>query len=88
MTMLHSDNLQSGQLDVFSYRNPHTRDVQLVRLFTGEELHAYLLVVPPGGRIERHTHENKHELFDVLEPSPMYSHASSKMKARRRPSSF
>lgn len=67
MTMLHLDNLQAGQLDVFSYCNPHTRDVQLVRLFSGEELHAYLLVVPPGGRIERHTHENKHELFDVLE---------------------
>lgn len=65
--MLQPDNLQAGQLDVFSYRNRYTRDVRLVRLFTGEELHAYLLIVPPGGRVERHTHENKHELFDVLE---------------------
>ncbi len=65
--MLQSDSLQSGQINVFSYRNPHTRDVQLVRLFAGEELHAYLLVVPPGGAITRHAHENKHELFDVLE---------------------
>jgi len=67
--MLQTDTLQSGQLNVFSYRNTHTRDIQLVRLFTGEEMHAYLLVVPPGAAIERHTHENKHELFDVLEGS-------------------
>jgi mannose-6-phosphate isomerase-like protein (cupin superfamily) len=65
--MFQPDMLQSGQLNVFSYRNTHTRDVQLVRLFAGEELHAYLLVVPPGSAIECHTHENKHELFDVLE---------------------
>lgn len=65
--MLHTEMLQSGQLNVFSFRNTHTRDVQLVRLFAGEELHAYLLVIPPGASIERHTHENKHELFDVLE---------------------
>ena len=40
--------LQSGQLNIYSFRNTHTRDVQLVRLFEGEELHAYLLVVPPA----------------------------------------
>ncbi len=59
--------LQPGQLNIYSYRNPHARNVQLVRLFEGEELHAYLLVVPPGAEISRHTHENKHEIFDVLE---------------------
>jgi mannose-6-phosphate isomerase-like protein (cupin superfamily) len=59
--------LHSGQLNVYSFRNAHTRDVQLVRLFEGEELHAYLLVVPPGAEISRHAHENKHEIFDVLE---------------------
>ena len=59
--------LQSGQLNIYSFRNTHTRDVQLVRLFEGEELHAYLLVVPPGAEISRHAHENKHEIFDVLE---------------------
>lgn len=58
---------QPGALNVYSYRNACTRDVQLVRLFRGEEMHAYLLVVPPGAVIERHIHENKHELFDVLE---------------------
>lgn len=58
---------QPGALNVYSYRNARTRDVQLVRLFRGEEMHAYLLVVPPGAMIERHIHENKHELFDVLE---------------------
>jgi mannose-6-phosphate isomerase-like protein (cupin superfamily) len=26
-----------------------------------------LLVVPPGASIDRHVHENKHELFDVIE---------------------
>ncbi|MBE2240876.1 MAG: cupin domain-containing protein [Caldilineaceae bacterium] len=65
--MMELDTLQAGQINVFSYRNVHARDVQLVRLFAGEELHAYLLVVPPGGAIESHVHENKHELFDVLE---------------------
>lgn len=65
--MIQPDMLQSGQLNVFSFRNAHTRDIQLVRLFRGEEMHAYLLVVPPGAAIERHAHENKHELFDVLE---------------------
>jgi quercetin dioxygenase-like cupin family protein len=64
--------LQSGQLNVFSFRNAHTRDIQLVRLFHGEEMHAYLLVVPPGAAIERHTHENKHELFDVLEGQGLF----------------
>lgn len=67
--MAHIDSTPSGYLNVFSYRNTHTRDIQLVRLFAGEEMHAYLLVVPPGAAIERHTHENKHELFDVLEGS-------------------
>lgn len=65
--MLPVDSLQSGQLNALSFRNIHTRDIQLVRLFRGEELHAYLLVVPPGASIDRHIHENKHELFDVIE---------------------
>lgn len=65
--MLPVDSLQAGQLNALSFRNTHTRDIQLVRLFRGEELHAYLLVVPPGASIDRHVHENKHELFDVIE---------------------
>ena len=63
---------QSGQLNIHSFRNRHTRDVQLVRLFASEELHAYLLVVPPGGHIDTHTHENKHEIFDVYEGSGVF----------------
>ena len=61
--------LQPGQLNIYSLRNPQVREAQLVRLFEGEEIHAYMLVVPPGGHIERHSHENKHEIFDVLEGS-------------------
>ena len=61
--------LQPGQLNIYSLRNPQVREAQLVRLFAGEEIHAYMLVVPPGGHIERHSHENKHEIFDVLEGS-------------------
>lgn len=61
--------LQSGQLNIYSLRNNNAREAQLVRLFEGEEIRAYMLVVPPGVCIERHSHENKHEIFDVLEGS-------------------
>ncbi|MBP8294282.1 MAG: cupin domain-containing protein [Caldilineaceae bacterium] len=61
--------LQPGQLNIYSLRNPHVREAQLVRLFEGEEIHAYMLVMPPGARVEPHSHENKHEIFDVLEGS-------------------
>jgi quercetin dioxygenase-like cupin family protein len=68
MTMLQSDNLQAGQLDMFSYRNPHTRDVQLVRLFRRRgDARLSAGRAARRSQIERHTHENKHELFDVLE---------------------
>ncbi len=57
--------MQSGQLNVFSFRNQNTDDIQHVRLFECEELRAYLVVMPPGATIEHATHANKHELFDV-----------------------
>jgi quercetin dioxygenase-like cupin family protein len=65
--------LQSGQLNVFSFRNPNTTAVQNVRLFECEEMRAYLVVVPPGAAIEMHAHANTHELFDVLEGEGVFT---------------
>ncbi|MBW7885098.1 MAG: cupin domain-containing protein [Caldilineaceae bacterium] len=59
--------LHSGQLDIYSYRNANAHEIQLVRLFECEELRAYMLVMPPGSRIDAHIHENEHELFDVVD---------------------
>lgn len=67
--MMQANLLQAGQLNIYSLRNANAREAQLVRLFDGEEIHAYLLVVPPGVQIAGHSHENKHEIFDVLEGS-------------------
>jgi quercetin dioxygenase-like cupin family protein len=59
--------MSSGQLNVFSFRNPNTDTIQNVRLFEHEELRAWLVVMPPGATIETHSHANSHELFDVVE---------------------
>jgi mannose-6-phosphate isomerase-like protein (cupin superfamily) len=67
--MMQANLPQAGQLNIYSLRNANAREAQLVRLFDGEEIHAYLLVVPPGEQIARHSHENKHEIFDVVEGS-------------------
>jgi len=57
----------AGQLNIFSYKNSNATEIQNVRLFTCEEMHAYLVVVPPGGAIANHVHADAHELFDVVE---------------------
>lgn len=57
----------SGQLNIFSYKNVNATEIQNVRLFTCEEMHAYLVVIPPGGVVEEHVHGSAHELFDVVE---------------------
>lgn len=58
---------QSGQLNIFSYKNANASEIRNVRLFECEELRAYLVVVPPGGVIEEHVHASAHELFDVID---------------------
>ena len=59
--------MPSGQLNVFSYRNQNTSDIQQVRLFECDELRACLVVMPPGAAIETHAHAQCNELFDVVE---------------------
>lgn len=59
--------MQSGQLNVYSFRNQNTTAIQKVRLFECDEMRAYLVVMPPGAAIESHAHANMHELFDVIE---------------------
>ncbi len=56
-----------GQLNIHSYRNQNSREVQTVRLFHHQELRAELLVLPPGTTVEWHTHERHAELLDVVE---------------------
>ena len=41
----------AGQLNIHSYKNPHSLEVQTVPLFARHELQAQLVVVPPGGSI-------------------------------------
>jgi quercetin dioxygenase-like cupin family protein len=57
----------SGQLNIHSFRNPHSRQVQTVALFQHDELQAELVVVPPGATIPIHQHATQDELFDVIE---------------------
>lgn len=59
--------MHSGQLNIYSYRNAHTNEIQNVRLFECEELRAYLVVMPPGDQIAPHVHDNSHEIFDVID---------------------
>lgn len=56
-----------GQLNIHSYRNQHSRDVQTVRLFHHQELRAELLVLPPGTTVDWHSHQQHAELLDVVE---------------------
>lgn len=65
--------MPSGQLNVFSFRNPNTDTIQNVRLFEHEELRVYLVVLPPGATIEGHSHANSHELFDVVEGTGQFT---------------
>ena len=59
--------MQSGQLNVFSFRNQNTSDIQQVRPFECDELRACLVVMPPGATIDTHAHAQCNELFDVVE---------------------
>lgn len=56
-----------GQLNVNYYQPPHLHGIHHVRLHAHEELRAELVVLPVGASIPSHSHENAHELFDVLE---------------------
>ncbi|GIV78829.1 cupin domain-containing protein [Litorilinea aerophila] len=58
-----------GQLNIHSYKNLRSQEIQQVPLFQHEELHAELLVIPPGQSIGRHSHPDRHELLDVVEGS-------------------
>jgi quercetin dioxygenase-like cupin family protein len=64
--------LNTGQLNIHSYKNPRSRAVQTVALFTCEELRAELVVLPPGAHITRHSHARQHELFDVIEGAGVF----------------
>ncbi len=65
--------MQPGQLDVYSFRNQNTNDIQNVRLFECDEMRAYLVVMPPGSTIETHVHANTNELFDVIEGEGLFT---------------
>jgi quercetin dioxygenase-like cupin family protein len=65
--------MASGQLNVFSFRNPNTDSIQNVRLFEHDELRVYLVVLPPGATIEGHSHADSHELFDVVEGAGQFT---------------
>jgi quercetin dioxygenase-like cupin family protein len=55
------------QLNIYGMVNSTSKEIQHVRLFECEELKAELVVMPPGTAGEWHSHENVHELFDVIE---------------------
>jgi len=57
----------AGQLNIHSYKNTHSLEVQTVPLFARHELRAQLVVVPPGGSIAPHRHDHADALFDVIE---------------------
>ncbi len=59
--------IDTGQLNIHSYKNLHTQAIQTVPLYTVDELRADLVVMPPGARVNVHTHARQHELFDVVE---------------------
>src|SRR5690606_34485486 len=63
----HQNMTLGGQLNIHSYRNQNSREVQTVRLFHHQELRAELLVLPPGTTVEWHTPERHAELLDVVE---------------------
>ncbi len=63
----------SGQLNIHSFRNPHSRQVQTVSLFQHDEIHAELVVVPPGATIDAHQHATQDELFDVVEGEGVFA---------------
>lgn len=56
-----------GQLNIHSYRIPGSLTIQHTPLFALEEIRADLVIMPPGGLIGWHSHENSHELFDVMD---------------------
>ena len=63
----------NGQLNIHSFRNPHNHEVQSVSLFRHDELHAQMVVVPPGGTIQAHIHADQDELFDVVEGQGIFT---------------
>lgn len=63
----------SGQLNIHSFRNRNSHGIQSVSLFQHEEIHAQMVVVPPGGTIAVHTHHDQDELFDVVEGEGVFT---------------
>lgn len=59
--------IDTGQLNIHSYKNLHSRAIQTVALYTVDELRAELVVLPPGATVQEHSHARLHELFDVVE---------------------
>lgn len=59
--------IDTGQLNIHSYKNLHSRAIQTVALYTVDELRAELVVLPPGATVQEHSHTRLHELFDVIE---------------------
>ncbi len=56
-----------GELNIKAYQPHRPGGVVATSLFSHEELHADLVVLPPHSEISPHTHENENELFDVIE---------------------
>jgi mannose-6-phosphate isomerase-like protein (cupin superfamily) len=63
----------NGQLNIHSFRNPHSHQIQSVSLFRHDELHAQMVVVPPGENIGDHIHGDQDELFDVIEGQGVFT---------------
>ncbi|RIK55272.1 MAG: hypothetical protein DCC57_05585 [Chloroflexi bacterium] len=59
--------IDTGQLNIHSYKNLHSRAIQTVALYAVDELRAELVVLPPGAVVQEHSHARLHELFDVVE---------------------
>lgn len=58
---------QSGQLNIHSYKNRHSRQVRSVALFGHHEMHADLVLVPPGETVAWTTDAENDMLIDVVE---------------------
>jgi mannose-6-phosphate isomerase-like protein (cupin superfamily) len=58
---------QSGQLNIHSYKNRHSRQVRSVALFGHNEMHADLVLVPPKEAVAWKMDAEHDTLFDVVE---------------------
>lgn len=59
-------NPSFGELNIQAYKPHHPEGVVLTRLFEHEEMSALMVVLPPHTEVSLHSHENSHELFDVV----------------------